>query len=135
MTSPQRLQKALTYRIHRDYEHLGFWVDRLYANIPINVLSKVNYQLEQLYGNLLKTYSILINSKNNNLRELTAKLGALSPISILERGYSITRTIPESIVVKDPKTVSLSQDVEVMVSKGRLICRVKGKSSNGQKNL
>jgi len=129
------LQKALTYRIHRDYEHLGFWVDRLYANIPINVLSKVNYQLEQLYGNLLKTYSIFINSKKNNLRELTAKLGALSPISILERGYSITQTIPESIVVKDPKTVSLSQDVEVMVSKGRLICRVKGKSSNGQKNL
>ena len=129
------LHKILTYRIQRDHEHLGFWKDRLHANIPLNVLNKVNYQLEQLYDKFLKTYYIFINSKQNNLHELTAKLEVLSPISILERGYSITRTIPESIVVKDPETVHLNQEIEVMVSKGRLICRVKGKSLNGKKKL
>jgi hypothetical protein len=31
--------------------------------------------------------------------------------------------------------VHLNQEIEVMVSKGRLICRVKGKSLNGKKKL
>jgi hypothetical protein len=38
-------------------------------------------------------------------------------------------------VVKDPHAVSLNQDLEVMVAKGRLFCRVKGKSADGQKNI
>jgi len=129
------LHKVLTFRIQREWERLGFWKDRLHANIPINVLGIVKYKLDQLYYNLLKTYSIIFNLKKNYLHELTAKLEALSPIAILERGYSITRTIPDSIVVKDPERVSLEQDVEVTVSKGRLFCRVKGKSTHGQKNL
>ena len=56
---------------------------------------------------------------------------ALNPVAILARGYSITRTIPAKTVVKDPGTVSLNQDLEVMVALGRLYCRVKGKSSDG----
>ncbi len=64
-------------------------------------------------------------------RELAAKLNALSPVAILSRGYSITRTIPDARVVKSPHSVSLNQDLEVMVAHGRLICRVKGKSSDG----
>jgi exodeoxyribonuclease VII large subunit len=68
-------------------------------------------------------------------RELTAKLEALSPVAILKRGYSITRTIPEAVVIKDAKAVSLNQDLEVMIARGRLICRVKGKSTDGEKNF
>ena len=52
-------------------------------------------------------------------------------MAILTRGYSITRTIPGKKVIKDPKMVSLNQDLEVMVAFGRLYCRVKGKSTDG----
>jgi exodeoxyribonuclease VII large subunit len=58
----------------------------------------------------------------------------MSPVAILSRGYSITRTIPEARVIKNPESVSLDQDIEVMVAKGRLFCRVKGKSTDGQKD-
>jgi exodeoxyribonuclease VII large subunit len=64
-----------------------------------------------------------------------AKLQALSPVAVLTRGYSITRTIPAKTIVTDPGTVSLNQDLEVMVALGRLYCRVKGKSTNGKKDL
>ena len=60
-----------------------------------------------------------------------AKLQTLNPVAILTRGYSITRTVPAKTVVKDPETVSLNQDLEIMVALGRLYCRVKGKSSDG----
>jgi exodeoxyribonuclease VII large subunit len=56
-----------------------------------------------------------------------AGLHALSPKATLSRGYSITRTIPDAVVVRDPQKVSIGQDLEVTVAKGSLICRVKGK--------
>ena len=76
-----------------------------------------------------------IDNRRSRLRETHAKLLALSPVAILERGYSITRTIPEAVVVRDPKTVSLNQVLEILVAKGILKCRVKEKSINGPKNI
>ena len=51
------------------------------------------------------------------MRELTAKLEALNPLAILARGYSVTRTIPDAIVVKDSNLVALEQDLEVMLAR------------------
>jgi len=53
----------------------------------------------------------------------------LSPVAILKRGYSITRTIPEATIVRDSKWVNLNQEVEVLLSKGSLRCRIKEKIS------
>jgi exodeoxyribonuclease VII large subunit len=75
------------------------------------------------------------HSKKIKIRELTAKLEALNPLSVLERGYSITRTVPEEMVVKESQSVSLDQKLEVLLSKGRLLCRVEGKLNNGKKNI
>ena len=72
---------------------------------------------------------------NPGLRELAGRLEALSPMAILARGYSITRTIPHAEIVLDPEAVSINQDLEVIVSKGTLTCRVKDKSKNGPKNI
>jgi exodeoxyribonuclease VII large subunit len=98
-------------------------------------LNNYKQKLEQSYNNLLKTFIIFNKSNQIKNRELAAKLEALSPVAILKRGYSITRTIPEAVVVKDAKAVSLNQDLEVMIARGRLICRVKGKSSDGEENF
>jgi exonuclease VII large subunit len=49
----------------------------------------------------------------------------------LERGYSITRTIPDATIVKNSESVYLGQNLEVLLDKGSLTCRVGGKSKNG----
>ena len=129
-----RLSRTFAYRLRRDRENLEFRMDRLCANNPRMFIHKTKKQLEQNYSNLIKSYINLNQSKKSKLRELTAKLEALSPMAILSRGYSITRTIPEARVIKNTASVSLNQDIEVMVAKGRLFCRVKGKSTHGQKD-
>ena len=130
-----RLNRTFGYRIRRDRENLIFRADRLSANNPRFLIQKVKKQLDQNYNNLIKSFIIFNNYNKIRIRELAAKLEALSPIAILSRGYSITRTIPDARVVKDPHTVSLDQDLEVMVAKGRIFCRVKGKSTDGQKDF
>lgn len=130
-----RLNRTFVNRLRRERENLDFRTDRLNANTPRLLIRKVKNQLDQNYNNLLKSFIILNTSKQIKIRELTAKLEALSPVAILSRGYSITRTIPDARVIKDTRAVSLNQDVEVMVANGRLFCRVKGKFPDGKKNL
>jgi exodeoxyribonuclease VII large subunit len=126
-----RLNRVLFHRILRERNNYDLWDGRLHVNNPINLFKNIKKQLEQNYNNLIKSFEIYNKSNQIKIRELAATLQALSPAAILARGYSITRTIPGKTVVKDPETVSLDQDLEVMVASGRLYCRVKGKSTNG----
>jgi exodeoxyribonuclease VII large subunit len=126
-----RLNRILFHRILRERQYYDFWDDRLHVNSPIHLFKNTKIILEQNYNNLIKSFKIYNKSNQIKIRELAATLQVLSPAAILARGYSITRTIPGKTVVKDPDTVSLDQDLEVMVASGRLYCRVKGKSTNG----
>jgi exodeoxyribonuclease VII large subunit len=130
-----RLKQTWVYRIQRDRDNLQFRTARLNASNPRFWIQKVKKQLNQNYDNLLKSYIIIIKSAQIKLSELTAKLETLSPVAILTRGYSITRTIPDARVITDSKAVSVNQDLEVLMAKGRLFCQVKGKSNDGQKNI
>ena len=130
-----RAIRAILFRIRRERRGLLLWNDRLAANSPQILLKKNKKLLEYNYNNLLKSLVIYKHSRQVELRELAATLQALNPLAILARGYSITRTIPEAIVVKDAGRVAPEQDLEVMLAKGRLICRVKGMPNDGQKNI
>ena len=130
-----RLNRTLRHRILRERQHLEFWDDRLSANNPINKFNEIKLKLDKNNYNLYKTFKIYIKLNQIKLRAQVAKLQTLNPVAILSRGYSITRTIPAKTVVKDPETVSLNQDLEIMVALGQLYCRVKGKSNDGKKNL
>jgi len=44
----------------------------------------------------------------------------LSPTTILSRGYSITRTIPDKAVVRYAREVSKGQKLEILLGKGSL---------------
>jgi exodeoxyribonuclease VII large subunit len=50
-------------------------------------------------------------------------LQALSPLAVLERGYSLVRT-PEGALVRDAGQVAPGQHVDVKLSRGRLDCVV-----------
>jgi len=126
-----RLNRLLSHRIHLERKNHDFWDDRLQANTPLHFLIKNKLKHEYNYFNLLKSYEKYNIINKAKIRELSTKLQALSPVAILERGYSITRTLPSKFVVRDPAKVCLDQDLEIMVALGRLYCRVKGKSTDG----
>ena len=122
-----RLIRSYKNRDFQWRERLEWRVERLNANNPLIHINKLNEELAQEYDNLLIYLKISLNEKHFLLRELTSRLNALSPNAILARGYSIARTIPDAVVVRDPQEVSIGQDLEVLVAKGSIICSVKGK--------
>jgi exodeoxyribonuclease VII large subunit len=130
-----RLIRYIQILLDRQKERFQWWTDRLVNNSPVHQSHNLNVIVEQNTYKLIKSFTKNIDNKSARLRELCIQLETLSPIAILKRGYSITRTIPDLDLVFDPKMVSIEQDLEVMVAKGTLTCRVKGKSENGPENI
>ena len=122
-----RINRAFKNRLLKYHERLLWRIEKLYSNNPSIQIKLLKEKIDIMNSNIYIYKQILTSNKRSLLRELEAKLYTLSPEAILARGYSITRTIPDAAVIRDPQDVSIGQDLEVMVSRGAFICSVKRK--------
>ena len=122
-----RLNRAFKNAFLKHHEQLGWRIEKLFSKNPSIQIKLLKDKLDIKNTNIKIYTQILFNKKQSTLRELEAKLHTLSPKAILTRGYSITRTIPDATVVRDPQELSIGQDLEVMVAGGSFICSVKRK--------
>ena len=122
-----RINRAFKNRLLKYHERLLWRIEKLYSNNPSIQIKLLKEKIDIMNSNIYIYIQILTSNKRSMLRELEAKLYTLSPEAILARGYSITRTIPDAAVIRDPQDVSIGQDLEVMVSRGAFICSVKRK--------
>jgi len=69
---------------------------------------------------------IPLRDRRTSVARLAAQLGALSPLAVLARGYSICRLFPSMTVVKDAQSVSPRAELSVRLHRGELRCRALG---------
>jgi len=62
--------------------------------------------------------------QREKVRGVFGKLDSLSPLSILQRGYSITRKIPTMEILRDAVHVKEGDKVEVRLYRGSLFCGI-----------
>jgi len=122
-----------TWRLYIEKNHIALKQLRTRLNrIPLR--SRIEFSKQKLEQINYKLKNILYNLKNNfenRHRELTLRLVTLNPLNVLDRGFSITRTVPAGQVVKSARQVRVNQQVEIQLSAGTLLCRVEGKQENG----
>jgi exodeoxyribonuclease VII large subunit len=58
------------------------------------------------------------------LQELATALHSLSPLAVLGRGYSLTRTVPEGKLVADAATLTPGDQLRLTFAKGEARVRV-----------
>jgi exodeoxyribonuclease VII large subunit len=75
-----------------------------------------------------KTLSFFMHKKLKDLGMsvslMQEKMKAISPLAVLERGYSITRKLPEGLVLRSSVEVRKGDQVSVKLARGELECRV-----------
>ena len=82
---------------------------------------KIQEQIEQR-----TTHSLAI--QRERMKGIWGKLNTLSPLSILERGYSITRKFPNLEILRSAREVSEGDPVEVQLHQGKMLCKVTERS-------
>jgi len=122
-----RLNRTFKNSLLKYHERLWWRIERLFSKNPSLKIKLLKDNVDIKNSNINIYIQLLISKKRSILRELEAKLYTLSPEAILSRGYSITRTIPDAAVIKDPQEVSIGQDLEIMVFGGSFVCSVKRK--------
>ena len=74
---------------------------------------------------LFLSYEIIIEKKRLKLENSFSKLYELGPYNILGRGYSIVRKNDTKKILRSVKTdVKKDDELEIVLSDGRLLCRV-----------
>jgi exodeoxyribonuclease VII large subunit len=116
------LARNVRRSLDRDRQRLTRSVERLRAR-PRIALEREGQRLEHTRERLRNAPALAVERKRAVLEKSAAKLGALSPVQTLERGYAIVRT-DSGDVVASTSGVSKGTRVEVTVADGGFGARV-----------
>ena len=118
-----RSGRALLQRIARDRRALTESQRRLASLHPRARLADDRAKLQALSGRLATAMQRRLSDRRRELAATAGTLSALSPLRVLERGYAITRD-ERGQVVTDSSQTATGKRVEVLLSRGALLCRV-----------
>ncbi|MEP7214553.1 MAG: exodeoxyribonuclease VII large subunit [Acidobacteriota bacterium] len=119
----ERGERAFTSRVEALDQKLRSIISQL---SPLSLASKVgaaNTSLAVLQQRSVAASEALLNGKLKSLKICMAKLDALSPLSVLKRGFSITETSYGEIVRRSEQ-VAVDDELDVRLGEGRLKTKV-----------
>ncbi len=96
----------------------------LLLHSPIKVLASLEQRIH--FQRRALTLMILKRLKENRmaLSHFGERLKDLNPTSVMKRGYSITRKLPEKMILKDVSSLKKGDHVNVTLAKGELDCQI-----------
>jgi len=125
----------LKNRLKVDYKRINRLINENYLNLDLKMekfkvfSGKKDILKNKLVINLInmeKNFINLIELNKKNLMHRAEKLNLLSPLAILTKGYSIVYDKNQNII-KDENKVNIGDNVDIIMIKGKLKCKVEGK--------
>ncbi|MBD3183663.1 exodeoxyribonuclease VII large subunit [Candidatus Poribacteria bacterium] len=118
-----RLQRTLTNTIQhwrKDFQNSS---EKLrYVGLPSRIknMKRVKENFEKRLNVSIKH---IMDARQKSFKSLVAQLNALSPLDVLQRGYSICYKHPDGELVTDANQISTGEKLELKLAKGRVLCR------------
>jgi len=94
---------------------------------PERKLRETQQHVDELSVDLVRRWRDRIRQFKDRLVQGGGRLDALSPLAVLDRGYSIAHKIPEEKLVKDTASLDIGDFLRVTFANGKAICRVERK--------
>jgi exodeoxyribonuclease VII large subunit len=91
---------------------------------PMDLVGQLTQRTDELTRNLFKEIKNCFEFRKKSLSLFMGKLNALSPLAVFKRGFSLTRKLPELLIIKDAGILKIDDRVEVKFLKGRIESKV-----------
>jgi exodeoxyribonuclease VII large subunit len=91
---------------------------------PIKILASLEQRIEFQRRALALMIRKRLKENRMALSHLGERLTDLNPTSVMKRGYSITRKLPEKIILKDVSGLKKGDFVNITLARGELDCQI-----------
>ncbi len=126
-----RMERLLKKKLEEGKTRLNWISDRLTGGQPRRLTENRRQAVDRVATGLLHGMSALIKERQYRFKTAAEKLLVLDPTAVLERGYSITRTVPGGLIVRDSEQVNNGDNLEILVARGRIDALVKSRDVDG----
>ncbi len=120
----QRLKTVLISRVNILREKLATLKESYIMRQPLNIIVQHEQRVDDLRRVMATEITHMVEMAGENFKLLAGKLGALSPLAILTRGYSVTMRLPERAIIKDSRELKADDIIETKLGRGRVVSRV-----------
>src|SRR5437588_9399849 len=118
-----RLRREIRSELGRANHRVVLATRALRASHPVARVAGHRHRLERLQSRLVTALTRRCDHARYGLRTAVGRLDSLSPLAVLGRGYSLTRT-PTGEVVHSPAQVHVGDAIRVLLHRGSLDARV-----------
>ena len=91
---------------------------------PTRRLRENQVRLDDLSLSLVRRFQNTLDRFKDRLAPVAGRLGSLSPLAVLERGYSIATKMPNGPIVKDSALLKSGDLLRITFARGRSLCKV-----------
>ncbi|MBO0960804.1 exodeoxyribonuclease VII large subunit [Neobacillus sp. MM2021_6] len=96
---------------------------RLQRNHPDQALSKAKINFDRTQKDMKRSMLQILSKKQTDFDRILSTLQALSPLKIMERGFSLAYS-EDNRLVKSVKQVKENEQVQIQLTDGSLFCKV-----------
>jgi len=91
---------------------------------PRRRLREDQIRLDELSLNMWRRFRDSLERFKDRLNHGAERLNGLSPLAVLERGYSITHKMPEEVIVRDSASIDIGGRLRISFARGKAMCRI-----------
>ena len=120
----ERLGAALHYKkqnLHNDLRQMEL---RLWHQSPARQINEKKILLKNIQKDIFNNFSYHVESLKERLQKNSAILESLSPLGVLQRGYSITRSMANGIIIRQAAALNVGEDVNIQLAKGNFNAKI-----------
>lgn len=121
----ERLKTSLYQKKNYLYNNLRHLDLRIRHQNPARKINEKKILLKNVQESINKSFSYRLTALRERLQKNSAVLQSLSPLVVLQRGYSITRSVTDGEIIRQADALNVGDDINVQLAKGDFYATVK----------
>ncbi len=118
------LERSLQFKMGSLHERLQNRISSIRLLNPVTKIRRLGERLQTTIDKIRREAVFSVQGRKDKVSALAARLDALSPLNVLQRGYSIVFKLPEGEIVRDVQRLSLKDRLSIRFHHGRAECTV-----------